>query len=63
MAAYLAGVPPPSAEVEKPFLLSEGKVHLLASLDKAIYSHGEEMHVFVQIKNQSNKTVKRIKVR
>jgi hypothetical protein len=35
---------------------------LLASLDKAIYSHGEEIHVFVQIKNNSNKTIRRIKV-
>nr|XP_015839691.1 PREDICTED: arrestin homolog isoform X2 [Tribolium castaneum] len=62
LAAYLAGVPAPCAQVEKPFLLSEGKVHLLASLDKAIYSHGEEIHVFVQIKNNSNKTIRRIKV-
>lgn len=62
MAAYLAGVPNPKAVVEKPFLLSDGKVLLTAALDKGIYSHGEEVRVTVQIKNNSNKTIRRIKV-
>lgn len=62
LAAYLAGVPPPRATIEKPFLLSDGKVTLSASLDKAIYSHGEHIQVNVQIFNNSNKTVRRIKV-
>lgn len=63
LAAYLAGVPAPKATVEKPFLLSDGRVVLSASLDKAIYSHGEEIHVNVKIRNNSTKTVKRIKVK
>lgn len=62
LAAFLAQVPPPHATVEKPFLLSDGCVMLEASLDKAIYSHGEEVLVTLQIRNYSNKTVKRIKV-
>ncbi|XP_076259254.1 phosrestin-2 isoform X2 [Rhynchophorus ferrugineus] len=62
MAAYLAGVPNPKAAVEKPFHLSDGKVFLSASLDKAIYSHGEDIRVNVNIKNNSTKTIRRIKV-
>ncbi|KAL3276934.1 hypothetical protein HHI36_012300 [Cryptolaemus montrouzieri] len=62
LAAYLAGVPAPRAAVEKPFLLSDGRVHLTASLDKGIYSHGEEISVNVHVRNGSNKTVRRIKV-
>ncbi|KAJ9574030.1 hypothetical protein L9F63_008556 [Diploptera punctata] len=42
----LAG-PPPHATVEKPFLLSDGRVELEASLDKSVYSHGESIIVFV----------------
>ncbi|KAF7266250.1 hypothetical protein GWI33_020404 [Rhynchophorus ferrugineus] len=61
MAAYLAGVPNPKAAVEKPFHLSDGKVFLSASLDKAIYSHGEDIRVNVNIKNNSTKTIRRIK--
>ncbi|KAK5650679.1 hypothetical protein RI129_001708 [Pyrocoelia pectoralis] len=62
LAAFLAQVPPPHAVVEKPFLLSDGRIELKASLDKAIYSHGEEIEISVQIRNLSSKTVKRIKV-
>ncbi|XP_045469332.1 beta-arrestin-2-like isoform X2 [Harmonia axyridis] len=62
LAAYLAGVPAPRAAVEKPFLLSEGRVHLTASLNKGIYSHGEEICVNVHVRNGSSKTVRRIKV-
>lgn len=63
MAAYLAAVPNPEATIEKPFLLSDGKVMLSASLDKGIYSHGEEVRVTVNIRNNSSKTIRRIKVR
>ncbi|KAF2894352.1 hypothetical protein ILUMI_11830 [Ignelater luminosus] len=62
LAAFLAQVPPPHATVEKPFLLSDGRVELEACLNKGIYSHGEEVQVSVQVRNFSNKTVKRIKV-
>ncbi|XP_050293453.1 arrestin homolog [Anthonomus grandis grandis] len=61
MAAYLAEVPNPKAVVEKQFLLSDGKIFLSASLDKGIYSHGEEIRVSVQIRNNSSKTIRRIK--
>lgn len=63
LAAYLAGVPAPKAFTEKYYMLSDGKIYLTASLDKGIYSHGEEINVNVQIENNSNKTIKRIKVR
>ncbi|XP_031334631.1 phosrestin-1-like [Photinus pyralis] len=62
LAAFLAQVPPPHAVVEKPFLLSDGRIELEASLDKAIYSHGEEIEITLQVRNLSSKTVKRIKV-
>ncbi|PSN49983.1 hypothetical protein C0J52_08761 [Blattella germanica] len=57
----LAG-PPPHASVEKPFLLSDGRVELEASLDKAVYSHGEPILVNMAVHNTSGKTVRRIKV-
>lgn len=56
-------VPAPRAAVNKPFLLSDGRVTLEAALDRAIYSHGEQMQVHVAVHNNSSKTVRRIKVR
>ncbi|KAK9496482.1 hypothetical protein O3M35_013244 [Rhynocoris fuscipes] len=53
---------PPHATVDKPFLLSDGRLQLEASLDKAIYCHGDPIIVNVAIQNHSNKTVRRIKV-
>lgn len=58
----LPEVPPPHATIDKPFLLSDGRVSLEASLDKAIYSHGEPVRVRVRVHNASGKTVRRIKV-
>ncbi|XP_028175823.1 arrestin, lateral eye-like, partial [Ostrinia furnacalis] len=52
---------PPRAAVEKPFLLSDGRVELEAWLDKATYSHGESIGVSVVVANNSSKTVRRIK--
>ncbi|XP_053601638.1 arrestin homolog [Plodia interpunctella] len=52
---------PPRAIVEKPFLLSDGRVELEAWLDKATYSHGESINVSVIVANHSSKTVRRIK--
>ncbi|XP_067006681.1 phosrestin-2 [Anabrus simplex] len=54
--------PPPHAAVDKPFLLSEGRVELEASLDRAIYCHGDPVLVNVAIHNSSSKTVRKIKV-
>ncbi|XP_028050485.1 arrestin homolog isoform X2 [Monomorium pharaonis] len=50
------------AAVEKPFLLSEGRVRLEAGLDHAIYEHGDSINVHVNVNNTSNKSVRRIKV-
>ncbi|GLH16898.1 Phosrestin-2, partial [Gryllus bimaculatus] len=54
--------PPPHASAAKPFLLSDGKVELEASLDRACYCHGDAVSVHVAVANNSNKTVRRIKV-
>lgn len=62
LAAFLAEVPAPCAIIEKQFLLSDGKIYLEASLDKAIYYHGEDIEITVDIRNNSNKTIRRIKV-
>lgn len=61
LATFLQ-VPPPHATVEKPFLLGDGQVELEASLNKAIYAHGEDIKVSIQVRNLSSKTVRRIKV-
>lgn len=53
----------PRAAVEKPFLLSDGRVGLEARLDRAIYAHGDPITVHVNVNNNSSKTVRRIKVR
>ncbi|CAK1548135.1 unnamed protein product [Leptosia nina] len=53
---------PPRVAVEKPFLLSDGRVELEAWLDKATYAHGESVNVSVNIINHSSKTIRRIKV-
>ncbi|XP_015605542.1 arrestin homolog isoform X2 [Cephus cinctus] len=52
----------PHAAVEKPFLLSDGRVGLEARLDRAIYAHGDPIMVHVNVSNNSSKSVKRIKV-
>ncbi|GJQ72588.1 hypothetical protein Trydic_g1253 [Trypoxylus dichotomus] len=62
LAAFLAGVPPPHAMVEKPFLLSDGRIELEAQLNKGIYYHGEEILVSISVRNNSNKSIRRIKV-
>ncbi|XP_032456140.1 beta-arrestin-1 isoform X10 [Nasonia vitripennis] len=52
----------PSTEVSKDFMMSPSKLHLEASLDKELYHHGENIAVNVHIANNSNRTVKKIKV-
>ncbi|XP_044583459.1 beta-arrestin-1-like isoform X1 [Cotesia glomerata] len=52
----------PSIEVSKEFLMSRNRLHLEASLDKELYHHGENIEVNVHIANNSNRTVKKIKV-
>lgn len=52
----------PSIEVSKEFMLRPNKIHLEASLDKELYHHGETISVNVHVANNSNRTVKKIKV-
>ncbi|XP_046742466.1 beta-arrestin-1 isoform X3 [Diprion similis] len=52
----------PSVEVSKEFMMSPNKLHLEATLDKELYHHGENIAVNVHIANNSNRTVKKIKV-
>ncbi|XP_031769898.2 arrestin homolog isoform X2 [Galleria mellonella] len=52
---------PPRVTVEKPFILSDGRVELEAWLDKATYYHGESVKCSVVIANHSSKTVRGIK--
>ncbi|VDL19225.1 unnamed protein product [Hymenolepis diminuta] len=55
-------VPQPSAEIVKDFIMSPGTLRLEASLDKEKYYHGEYLAVNVLVDNNSNKTVKKVKV-
>lgn len=55
-------VGPRSALLTKDFPLNAGKLVVEASLEKELYFHGEEIVVKVNVQNQSQKTVKHIKV-
>lgn len=52
----------PSVEVSKEFVMSPNKLHLEVSLDKEVYHHGEDIAVNVHIANNSNRTVKKVKI-
>lgn len=52
----------PSIEVSKEFMMKPNKIILEASLDKELYHHGEKISVNVHVANNSNRTVKKIKV-
>ncbi|CAG02160.1 unnamed protein product, partial [Tetraodon nigroviridis] len=54
--------PQPTAETSRQFLMSDKLLHLEASLDKQIYYHGEPISVNVHVTNNTNKTVKKMKV-
>ncbi|XP_040820215.1 beta-arrestin-1 isoform X1 [Ochotona curzoniae] len=54
--------PQPTAETTRQFLMSDKPLHLEASLDKEIYYHGEPISVNVHVTNNTNKTVKKIKI-
>lgn len=54
--------PQPSAEVVKDFIMSPGTLRLEVSLDKEMYYHGEFISINVLVDNNSNKTVKKIKI-
>ncbi|CAI9574496.1 unnamed protein product [Staurois parvus] len=50
------------AETTRQFLMSDKPLHLEASLDKEIYYHGEPINVNVHVTNNTNKTVKKVKI-
>lgn len=52
----------PKAEICKSFMMSDKPVHLEASMEKDLYFHGEAIPIKIKIKNESNKTVKKIKI-
>uniref|UniRef100_A0A667YXH8 Arrestin-C n=1 Tax=Myripristis murdjan TaxID=586833 RepID=A0A667YXH8_9TELE len=52
----------PKADICKSFMMSDKPVHLEASMDKDLYFHGESIPIKIKIKNESNKTVKKIKM-
>uniref|UniRef100_A0A673A0K6 Arrestin-C n=1 Tax=Sphaeramia orbicularis TaxID=375764 RepID=A0A673A0K6_9TELE len=52
----------PKADICKSFMMSDKPVHLEASLEKDLYFHGETIPVKIKIKNDSNKTVKKLKI-
>ncbi|XP_014878387.1 arrestin 3a, retinal (X-arrestin) [Poecilia latipinna] len=52
----------PKADICKSFMMSDKPVHLEASLDKDLYFHGETIPIKIKINNESNKTVKKIKI-
>ncbi|XP_038820652.1 arrestin-C-like [Salvelinus namaycush] len=56
------GAPGPKADICKSFMMSDKPVHLEASLDKEIYYHGDPINVNVKVKNETTKTVTKIKV-
>ncbi|XP_055602097.1 uncharacterized protein LOC129750921 isoform X2 [Uranotaenia lowii] len=52
----------PQLSVDKPFLWADGRVNLKASLNKAAYVHGENVTVTLDIKNDSRKVVRKIRL-
>lgn len=54
--------PQPSAESTKESMISSGSLRLEATLDKEKYYHGESINVNVLVDNNTNKSVKKIKI-
>lgn len=52
----------PVGSVDKPFLWTEGRVNLKASLNKSAYTHGENVNVTIDVKNDSRKVVRKIRI-
>ncbi|XP_019952647.1 arrestin 3a, retinal (X-arrestin) [Paralichthys olivaceus] len=52
----------PKSEICKSFMMSDKPVHLEISMEKDLYFHGETIPIKVKINNESNKTVKNIKI-
>jgi len=54
--------PGPKAEICKSFMMSDKPVHLEIFLDKDLFFHGEPVGIHVKVRNESNKTVSKMKV-
>lgn len=52
----------PTAKAEKGFMMAKGKLGLECTLDKEIFYHGQEIPIHVSVNNNSNKSVKAIRV-
>ncbi|XP_046876484.1 arrestin 3a, retinal (X-arrestin) [Hypomesus transpacificus] len=52
----------PKADICKSFMMSDKPVHLEASLEKELFYHGDPIPVKIKINNETNKTVKKIKI-
>lgn len=52
----------PQGSVDKPFLWTEGRVNLKASLNKSAYTHSENVNVTIDVRNDSRKVVRKIRV-
>lgn len=54
--------PQPMVDAHREFMMSPAPLHLECTLDKEMYYHGESICVNVQATNNSNKTVKKIRI-
>ena len=50
----------PVTLARKDFALSPGHLELEASLDNYVYFHGDDVNIYVNVRNNSTKTIKRI---
>ena len=48
--------------MEQPFLWTDGKVSLKAALNKTAYGHDEDVTVTVEVRNNSRKVIRKIRV-
>lgn len=52
----------PEGSVDKPFLWTEGRVSLRAALNKSAYGHGEHISVTIDVRNDSRKIIRKVRV-
>lgn len=52
----------PEGSVDKPFLWTDGRVSLRAALNKSAYGHGEPISVAIDVRNDSRKVIRKIRV-
>lgn len=52
----------PEGSVDKPFLWTDGRVSLRAALNKSAYGHGEHISVTIDVRNNSRKIIRKIRV-